>query len=252
MKTAFQCIFAAVLLAGLSACSPEPDVDRADDRAAVEVRGERIVPLTPEPAEEDPAPEPVTEPEAETPAEPKPSPDSSATDVASNAAIAPDTAPVAPEESAAEEFIQTNDQSYLSVGFDRLASFRFETTDDILEATGDPEEIAARTDAMIPETIRALDARSIALKGYMLPLKVEQGRVTEFLLMRDQSMCCYGTVPEINEWVSVVASNGGLKPIIDEPVTVFGKLHVGEMRENGYLVGIYRMDGESLASALEL
>lgn len=246
MKTASHCIFAAVLLAGLSACSPEPDVDRADDRAAVEVRGERIVPLTPEPAEEDAAPEPVTETKAES------SPDSSAIDVASNAAIAPDTAPVAPEEPAEEEFIQTNDQSYLSVGFDRLASFRFETTDDILEATGDPEEIAARTDAMIPETIRALDTKSIALKGYMLPLKVEQGRVTEFLLMRDQSMCCYGTVPEINEWVSVVAANGGLKPIIDEPVTVFGKLHVGEMRENGYLVGIYRMDGESLASALEL
>lgn len=250
MKIAFHCIPVAVLLAGLSACSPGPDADRADDRAAVEVRGERIVPLTPEPAEEDPAPEPVTKSEPEQ----EPAPKSPATNLASSAAIAPDTAPVAPDEPAdeEEEFIQTNDQSYLSVGFDRLASFRFETTDDILEATGDPEEIAARTDAMIPETIRALDTKSIALKGYMLPLKVEQGRVTEFLLMRDQSMCCYGTVPEINEWVSVVATNGGLKPVIDEPVTVFGKLHVGEMRENGYLVGIYRMDGESLASALEL
>ena len=80
----------------------------------------------------------------------------------------------------------------------------------------------------------------------MLPLKVEGGVVTELLIMRDQSMCCYGAVPKIHEWVSVKMTGAGVKPIMDQPVTLFGTLRVGEMRENGYLVGIYRMDGERM------
>jgi hypothetical protein len=80
----------------------------------------------------------------------------------------------------------------------------------------------------------------------MLPLKVEGGLVTELLIMRDQSMCCYGVQPKINEWVSVKMARVGVKPIMDQPVTLFGKLRVGEMRENGYLVGIYALDGEKM------
>jgi hypothetical protein len=85
----------------------------------------------------------------------------------------------------------------------------------------------------------------------MLPLKVEGGLVTELLVMKDQSMCCFGTVPKINEWVSVKMVSKGVKPIMDQPITLFGKLNVGEMRENGYLVGIYSMDGEKMAGPLD-
>ena len=49
-----------------------------------------------------------------------------------------------------------------------------------------------------------------------------------------------------HEWVSVKMADKGVKPLMDQPVTLFGTLHVGEMRENGFLVGIYRMDGERL------
>lgn len=153
---------------------------------------------------------------------------------------------------AAPEMIRSGDQDYLSVGFDKLASYEFEVTDDLLEAKGEPAALAAKSNSMIPETVRNLNESSVALKGYMLPLKVEQGQVTEFLLMRDQSMCCFGAVPKINEWVSVKTTGSGMKPIMDQPVTIFGKLHVGEIRENGYLVGIYRMDGEKLAGPLDL
>ena len=38
----------------------------------------------------------------------------------------------------------------------------------------------------------------------------------------------------------------GVKPVMDQPVTLMGKLHVGEMRENGYLTGIYRMEGDRM------
>ena len=133
---------------------------------------------------------------------------------------------------------------HLVVGFDKLASFKYEMPDDLLKTN----QIGwIKSEDQIPKGIKALDEKQIALKGYMLPLRVERGLVTELLIMRDQSMCCYGTVPRINEWVSVKMTNAGIKPIMDQPVTLFGKLHVGEMRENGYLVGIYAMDGEKMA-----
>jgi len=132
---------------------------------------------------------------------------------------------------------------HLIVGFDKLASFKYEMPDDLLKTN---QVSWIKTDEQIPKEIKALDGKQIALKGYMLPLRVERGLVTELLVMRDQSMCCYGTVPRINEWVSVKMTNVGIKPIMDQPVTLFGRLHVGEMRENGYLVGIYAMDGEKM------
>jgi hypothetical protein len=130
----------------------------------------------------------------------------------------------------------------LTIGFDRLAAYSYELGDDLAKTNAPP----AGADEKIPKEIRALNNRQVALKGFMLPLKVEGGLVTEMLIMRDQSMCCYGTVPKINEWVSAKMVKGGVKPVMDQPVTMIGKLRVGEMRENGYLVGIYALEADSM------
>lgn len=142
------------------------------------------------------------------------------------------------EKTLAEPKLLTN--GFLQVSFDWLASFDYEI----------PPEESAKTvpentenASQIPQKIRNLDEKEIALKGFMLPLKMEKGRVTEFLIMRDQSMCCYGTVPKINEWVSVKMKEKGAKPVMEQIITMFGKLSVGEIREDGYLVGIYEMEG---------
>jgi hypothetical protein len=135
---------------------------------------------------------------------------------------------------------------YQLVGFDRLSGYGFEVSDELLAPATNNAAMAQRVDSQIPATVKAFNDKPVALKGFMLPLKVEGGLVTELLIMRDQSMCCYGVQPKINEWVSVKMSHAGVKPIMDQPVTLFGKLHVGEMRENGYLVGIYSMDGDKM------
>lgn len=252
-KALFQLAEAGLLTALLAACSPKSDSSaNATGETAVVVQGEPIQPLaSKEPevkgepiqplAKVEPAPAatPATEPpvgevggKLEVVAE-------TTTDAGTNAPLATTT-------------IQSDGRDYLAVGFDQLAAFNFEMTDDLLEAKGDPKELTEKTNGQIPTRLRDLNLKSVAVKGYMLPLKVEEGAVTEFLLMRDQSMCCFGTVPKINEWVSVKTIGKGVKPVMDEPVTIFGKLHVGEMRENGYLVGIYRMDGEKLAGPLDL
>jgi len=139
------------------------------------------------------------------------------------------------------------DAGYPLVGFEKLAGYGFEVSDELLgPVTNDVDAAAAKTNGQIPETVRVFNQRRAAIKGFMLPLKVEGGLVTELLIMKDQSMCCYGATPKINEWVSVKMAAKGVKPMMDQPVTLLGTLHVGEMRENGYLIGIYRMDGEKM------
>ena len=135
---------------------------------------------------------------------------------------------------------------FLPVSFEKLASFNYEMPEDLSAPVADEEGVVYKE--QIPEAIHALNQKAISLKGFMLPLKVEQGLVTEMLIMRDQSMCCYGTVPKINEWVSVRMAEEGVKPVMDEPVTIHGTLKVGEVLENGYLVGIYEMDGQQMTS----
>jgi len=147
---------------------------------------------------------------------------------------------------------RNSEPTFALAGFDILSGYNIEISDELLgPVTNNLAEVSARTEALIPAKVKALDKKRVALKGFMLPLKVEGGLVTEMLIMKDQSMCCYGTVPKIHEWVSIKMTEKGVKPTMDQPVTLFGKLHVGEMRENGYLTGIYRMDGEKMAAPEE-
>lgn len=138
---------------------------------------------------------------------------------------------------------------FVPAGFEILSGYNIEISDELLgPVTNNVAEVSAKTEALIPANVKAFDKKRVALKGFMLPLKVEGGLVTEMLVMKDQSMCCFGTVPKIHEWVSIKMTEKGVKPLMDQPVTLLGKLHVGEMRENGYLTGIYRMDGEKLGA----
>ncbi len=167
------------------------------------------------------------------------------------APAATNAVPAAPDAKAPAPGAVQKDGDFLIVGFDRLAGFNYDVPDDAPVGTNKTVKVEPPKE-QIPTTVKAFDKQRVALKGFMLPLKVEGGLITELLIMRDQSMCCYGTVPKINEWVSVKMTGKGVKPIMDQAVTLYGKLHVGEIRENGYLVGIYQMDGEKVAGPLDL
>jgi hypothetical protein len=130
---------------------------------------------------------------------------------------------------------------FIEVGFDKLSSFEYETPDEVAGA----KEPARKAKNQIPPEVRALNLARVALKGFMLPLTAEGSFTTEFLIMRDQSTCCYGVVPKINQWVDVHMPKG-VRTLMDRVVTVYGTLRVGEVREGGYLVAIYEMDGEKL------
>lgn len=137
---------------------------------------------------------------------------------------------------------------YETVGFDRLAAYEYEAP---VADPAKPDEPPPSGAHQIPDQIKALDRRNVAVSGFMLPTKMEEGLVKEFLLVKDPMMCCYGVMPKVNEWIVVKMTGAGVKPLMDVPVTFEGKLLVGERFENGYLTGLYLLEGERQAETKE-
>lgn len=162
-------------------------------------------------------------------AKPSPSTASSVADFVAAAAAA--AAPAATNNSSGD------------TGFDKLSGFPFKVTDDMIIGVGDAAATSRDITGQIPATVKSLDGREVSITGFMLPTKVDDGKATEFLLLKNQSMCCYGMMPNLNEYVAVRMSGKGVKPIMDRLITVTGTLRVGEIRQNRLLIGIYQMDG---------
>jgi hypothetical protein len=80
----------------------------------------------------------------------------------------------------------------------------------------------------------------------MLPVKVNKGVVTELLLMKDQMSCCYGATPNLNDFVIVRMPEGKGKLMVDTPIFIYGTLKVGAVLENGFLAGVYQLDGDKM------
>jgi len=137
---------------------------------------------------------------------------------------------------------------YRNITFSVLAGFDFELTQDMAGASARPAETAALAAAQIPPGVRSLDGGKVVIEGFLLPVKMKKGLAVEFLLMRNQSMCCYGVAPKINEWITVQAGGDGVKPVMDQPIAVAGVLHVGPVLENGNLAGIYRLDADKISA----
>ncbi len=124
----------------------------------------------------------------------------------------------------------------LTVGFDKLASYEFTPPEDPAKAK--------EADAQIPERIRNFNDKKVLVTGFMLPVKMDAGLVTEFLLVKDPMMCCYGVMPKVNEWVVVKMVGKGVPPLMDVPITFEGTLLVGQLYEGGYLTGLYLLKGD--------
>ena len=156
--------------------------------------------------------------------------------VASSGAHA-DAAPERPVKVAVE-----GEQMY-AVGFDKLAAFEYTVVD---AATGASEEEmkTARTRDQIPGWVRTYDKQKVALTGFMLPLVVENGLVRKLIMMRDITTCCFGNVPNMNEYVIVTMKGPPIKALQDVPVVLTGVFKINEVYEGGYLTSIFQMDGD--------
>ncbi|MBL9208119.1 MAG: DUF3299 domain-containing protein [Opitutaceae bacterium] len=136
------------------------------------------------------------------------------------------------------------ENGYVKLGFDRLAGYTFKVPP--FDPAATPNVKPPTGEEQIPDWLKKLNGRKARVTGFMLPLKMEGGLVTEFLLLSDPMMCCYGAVPDMNQWVVVKMKNGGVRPIQDVPISFYGDIKVGAMFENGYMTGIYSLDGDKM------
>jgi hypothetical protein len=132
----------------------------------------------------------------------------------------------------------------MEINFATLSGFDFALSKEIADGKADQAQIVANATGQIPQSVQSLDGRKVLIQGFLLPVKMDEGLAVEFLLMRNQSMCCYGVPPKINEWITVQMTAKGVKPVMDQPIAVTGTLHVGPTQENGFLTGIYSLDGK--------
>lgn len=147
---------------------------------------------------------------------------------------AADTAVKAPE---------VDEKGYLKLSFDQLASYTF--TPPAFNPAANPQAKPPTGEEQIPSTVKAWNRKKAVITGYMMPVRMEKGLVTEFLLMRNTVACCFGGVPNMNEWV-IVKMKKGVPPVMDVPVAFYGEIKVGALFENGYMTGLYELDGERM------
>jgi hypothetical protein len=160
----------------------------------------------------------------------------------SAAESAPADKPAAPAPAAASAAPQV-ENGYLKLGFEQLASYQF--TPPPFDPAANPNEKPPTGEEQIPAMVKSWNGKKAVITGYMVPVKMDKGLVTEFLLMRNTMACCFGTVPNMNEWV-VVKMKKGVQPMMDVPVAFYGELKVGAMFENGYMTGLYELEGEKM------
>jgi hypothetical protein len=137
---------------------------------------------------------------------------------------------------------------YLKLGFDRLGSYPF--VPPTFDPTVDPKAVPPTGEEQIPAEVKSWNGRKVLVAGFMMPLKMEQGLVTEFLLMKNTLMCCYGTPPNLNELILVKTAHG-VHAQMDQPISFYGQLKVGATFDNGYLSGIYQLEDARMGEVVQ-
>ena len=97
----------------------------------------------------------------------------------------------------------------------------------------------------IPETITKFDGKRVEIIAYMMPL-TEIDKAKEFLLVPYLWGCCYGEPPAVNHMVIARMPAGKTAKFDSDEIKVRGVFHSGEIRQDGDLVGLYRIDVEEI------
>lgn len=130
-----------------------------------------------------------------------------------------------------------------------------------LEADGlKPDEMVVLYDELVARYQQAQSATSpevlgeaVKLPGYLLPLSVKDGAVTEFLLVPTVGACIHEPVPPANQMVYVRFEEGFKEAGLFNPVWIQGELKADPRTESLHLVDgasdvdvSYTMDAEAV------
>ena len=134
------------------------------------------------------------------------------------------------------------EDGYLHLPFDVLSGFKYDTYEVLDEVHGGRP--LTKSDDVIPSHIKAYDGRKVLVEGFIMPLRLRKGLVTEFLLFRDQAACCFGDKAKMNHYMRVKVTDKGFEPGSAMTYKVRGTLAVGEIYVQDYLTGIYQMTAD--------
>jgi hypothetical protein len=133
------------------------------------------------------------------------------------------------------------DGAYLKLGFDRLSGYKFIAPE--YDPLANPKAVPPTGEEQIPPIVKGWNGKKAVVTGFMLPTKLDNGKAVEFLLMANQMACCYGTVPNMNDWI-IVKSPKGVPITQDVPISFRGTFTVSATFESGYMTGIYELSAE--------
>jgi hypothetical protein len=128
-----------------------------------------------------------------------------------------------------------------STSFGDLSQFELPNKLDSLH----PGEVLKR----LPKSILELDAKQVLIQGFMIPTRMDDQKVAEFMLVRSQTSCCFGIPPQLYDVVEVRMAAKPVDSLMDRVVTVIGTFHVKEHWAGQYLGSLYQLDAERVASA---
>lgn len=94
----------------------------------------------------------------------------------------------------------------------------------------------------IPENVQGLNGKTVELSGFMMPIN-ETENITHFILVNSLWGCCFGQAPAVNHVIAVTMEPGKTVAFYPDPIKVTGRFFVGETREEGYLISVFRMEG---------
>lgn len=133
-------------------------------------------------------------------------------------------------------------RQYNAINFNNISDYYYYTPDPL--ETPDPAMVKK---SKIPDEIKALNGKQVAISGFMLPINANRDGATEFVLNGNYDMCGFGGPVSINQWAMVKYVGKGKVPYTHLPLTVFGQLEVGEEYRDGHLYSLYRMKANAVS-----
>lgn len=140
-------------------------------------------------------------------------------------------------------------REYPFVRFSLLAGFQVPELDNDVFGLSPHAAAAREGDVLsIPNEVHALNGQKVSVRGFMLPVDVEGGRVTRFILTASIDSCHFGMIGQANEWILVTMGPGRYAPFPKfTPITVLGRLDVRPEMRGDRLAGLYHMTADAIA-----
>jgi len=106
-------------------------------------------------------------------------------------------------------------------------------------------EFDERKEQPFPEFVRALEGRTIVVRGFMMP-DIDFEHIQKFHLVRSLWGCCFGAPPRINEIVRVVLADEDGMDYTYNTLEIRGTFHTAFEMVDGMIEDVYRLQNATV------